>query len=141
MLTKPPQPKGKLDTVTVNGPEDVPEWDAIDWRVHEGNVGRLRRRIFKATREQNWAQARSLQKMTTRNALAACLSRVRRRVACTVLRGARRSNAPRLPDLHAITVCAIPRCGDACKATFRACGVRNVALRPSQLRIELHLRA
>jgi hypothetical protein len=52
MLTKPPQPKGKLDTVTVNGPEDVPEWDAIDWRVHEGNVGRLRRRIFKATREQ-----------------------------------------------------------------------------------------
>ena len=61
MLIKPPQPKGKLDTVTVNGPEDVPEWDAIDWRVHEGNVGRLRRRIFKATREQDWAPARSLQ--------------------------------------------------------------------------------
>ena len=35
---------------------------------------------------------------TTRNALAACLSRVRRRVARTVLRGPRRSNAPRLPD-------------------------------------------
>jgi RNA-directed DNA polymerase len=34
----------------------VPDWDAIDWRVHEGNVGRLRRRIFKATREQDWAQ-------------------------------------------------------------------------------------
>src|SRR5512133_2143153 len=51
MLIKPPQPKGKLDTVTVNGPEDVPDWDAIDWRVHGGNVGRLRRRIFKATRE------------------------------------------------------------------------------------------
>ena len=31
-------------------------------------------------------------------ALAACLSRVRRRVACTVLRGVRRSNAPHLPD-------------------------------------------
>jgi RNA-directed DNA polymerase len=67
MLTKPPQPKGKLDTVTVNGPEDVPDWDAIDWRVHEGNVGRLRRRIFKATREQDWAQARSLQKMMVRS--------------------------------------------------------------------------
>jgi hypothetical protein len=52
MLIKPPQPKGKLDTVTVNGPEDVPDWDAIDWRVHGGNVGRLRRRIFKATREK-----------------------------------------------------------------------------------------
>jgi hypothetical protein len=23
-----------LDTVTVNGPEDVPDWDAIDWRLH-----------------------------------------------------------------------------------------------------------
>ena len=67
MLIKPPQPKGKLDTVTVNGPEDVPEWDAIDWRGHEGNVGRLRRRIFKATREQDWAQARSLQKMMVRH--------------------------------------------------------------------------
>ena len=67
MLIKPPQPKGKLDTVTVNGPEDVPEWDAIDWRVHEGNVGRLRRSIFKATREQDWAQARSLQKMMVRH--------------------------------------------------------------------------
>ena len=107
MLIKPPQPKGKLDTVTVNGPEDVPEWDAIDWRVHEGNVGRLRRRIFKATREQDWAQVRSLQKMTTRNALAACLSRVRRRVACTVLRGARRSNAPRLPDSARMTCAAV----------------------------------
>src|SRR3954449_4610725 len=67
MLIKPTQPKGKLDTVTVNGPEDVPDWDAIGWRVHEGNVGRLRRRIFKATREQDWAQARSLQKMMLRS--------------------------------------------------------------------------
>src|SRR3954451_4039139 len=63
MLIKPPEPKGKLDTVTVNGPEDVPEWDAIDWRVHEGNVARLRHRIFKATREEDWALVRSLQKM------------------------------------------------------------------------------
>jgi hypothetical protein len=67
MLIKPPELKGKLDTVTVNGPEDVPDWDAIDWRVHEGNVGRLRRRVFKATREQDWAQVRSLQKMMLRS--------------------------------------------------------------------------
>src|SRR5947209_11460698 len=67
MLIKPPELKGKLDTVTVNGPEDVPDWDAIDWRVHEGNVGRLRRRIFKATREQDWAMVRSLQKMMLRS--------------------------------------------------------------------------
>jgi RNA-directed DNA polymerase len=67
MLIKLPEPKGKLDTVTVNGPKDVPDWDAIDWRAHEGNVRRLRRRIFKATREQDWAQVRSLQKMMLRS--------------------------------------------------------------------------
>src|SRR6266480_1792694 len=67
MLIKLPEPKGKLGTVTVNGPKDLPDWDAIDWRVHEGNVRRLRRRIFKATREQDWAQARSLQKMMLRS--------------------------------------------------------------------------
>jgi RNA-directed DNA polymerase len=62
-----PEPKGKLGTVTVNGPEDAPDWDAIDWRLHEGNVRRLRRRIFKATREQDWATVRSLQKMMLRS--------------------------------------------------------------------------
>jgi RNA-directed DNA polymerase len=56
-----------LDTVTVNGPDDVFDWDAVDWRAHEQNVARLRRRIFKATREQDWALARSLQKMMLRS--------------------------------------------------------------------------
>ena len=57
-----PEPKDKLDAMTgqaaaavatgkVNGPEDeVVEWGAIDWRVHDDNVRRLRQRIFKATR-------------------------------------------------------------------------------------------
>jgi RNA-directed DNA polymerase len=67
MPGKLPEPKGKLGTVTVNGPEGVPDWDAIDWRLHEGNVRRLRRRIFKAARERDWAQVRSLQKMTLRS--------------------------------------------------------------------------
>lgn len=49
----PSEPRGKLDTHAVNGPEDVLDWDAIDWRAHEQNVGRLRRRIFKATREKH----------------------------------------------------------------------------------------
>ncbi len=51
----------------VNGPEDVPDWDAINWQVHEGNVRRLRQRIFKAAREQDWAKVRSLQKMMLRS--------------------------------------------------------------------------
>jgi RNA-directed DNA polymerase len=52
----------------VNGPKDKPlEWDAINWRVHEATVVRLRRRIFTATREQDWAAVRSLQKLMLRS--------------------------------------------------------------------------
>jgi RNA-directed DNA polymerase len=51
----------------VSGPEGVPDWDAINWQVHEGNVRRLRQRIFKAAREQDWARLRSLQKMMLRS--------------------------------------------------------------------------
>jgi RNA-directed DNA polymerase len=48
----------------VNGPEDVtPEWDAIRWRTHEGNVRRLRQRIFKATQDGDLAKVRNLQKL------------------------------------------------------------------------------
>lgn len=48
----------------VNGPSDeVPRWDAIDWRVHEDNVRRLRQRIFAATRDGDLATVRNLQKL------------------------------------------------------------------------------
>ena len=54
--------------MTVNGTEDVTlEWDAINWRLHEDNVGRLRRRIFKAAQEEDLAKVRSLQKMMLRS--------------------------------------------------------------------------
>jgi RNA-directed DNA polymerase len=56
-----------LDTDEVSGPEGVLDWDTVDWRTHESNVRRLRQRIFKATREQDWAQVRSLQKMMLRS--------------------------------------------------------------------------
>src|SRR5688572_23393259 len=59
---------GKLDTVTVNGPEDETlDWDAIVWPVHEENVRRLRQRIFKATQAQNLAAVRNLQRMMLRS--------------------------------------------------------------------------
>ena len=51
-----------MDTIAVNGPEGVFDWDAVVWHTHEENVARLRRRIFKATREQDWATVWSLQK-------------------------------------------------------------------------------
>jgi RNA-directed DNA polymerase len=53
--------------VTVNGPEDVLDWDAVDWRGHEQNVRRLRQRIFKAAREQDWPKVRNLQKLMLRS--------------------------------------------------------------------------
>ena len=43
-----------------------PAWDALDWRAHEDNVRRLRQRIFKAAREQDWPKVRNLQKMMLR---------------------------------------------------------------------------
>lgn len=40
---------GQVGHITVNGPaDDDLSWDAIDWRCHEGNVRRLRQRIFTA---------------------------------------------------------------------------------------------
>jgi len=64
-----PEPPDKLDAaLAVNGPEDaILDWHAIDWRVCEESVRRLRQRIFTAT------QAASVRP----RALRACLSRMR----------------------------------------------------------------
>ncbi|URN05014.1 group II intron reverse transcriptase/maturase [Actinomadura madurae] len=43
------------------------EWDAIDWRACEQEVRRLRQRIFKATREQDWRKVRNLQRLMLRS--------------------------------------------------------------------------
>ena len=54
--------------MTVNGPEDEAlDWDAIVWPLHEDNVRRLRRRIFKAAQDGDLAKLRSLQKMMLRS--------------------------------------------------------------------------
>jgi RNA-directed DNA polymerase len=62
---------GKLDT-SVNGPEGLPlfdgdAWEVVDWRRHEEQVRRLRGRIFKAVQDDDWPQARSLQKLMLRS--------------------------------------------------------------------------
>src|SRR5580692_1402988 len=60
-------------TRKANGPEDqtqdedVSRWDAIDWRACEGEVRRLRQRIFKAAREQDWPKVGNLQKLMLRS--------------------------------------------------------------------------
>ena len=57
-----------------NGPEDQSRkqdapagWDQIDWREHEGQVRRLRQRIFTAAQEQDWPRVRNLQKLMLRS--------------------------------------------------------------------------
>ena len=54
---------GKLDAAAVaNGPEgDVVDWDAIDWRQVQDDVGRLRQRIFTASRAGDLKKVRNLQ--------------------------------------------------------------------------------
>ena len=66
-----PELTGTLDT-SVNGPEGLPlfdgdAWEHVDWRRHEGQVRRLRGRIFKAVQEGDWPLARNLQKLMLRS--------------------------------------------------------------------------
>jgi RNA-directed DNA polymerase len=67
-VPEPSEPKDMLDTVMVNGPEDDDlDWDTLVWPVHEDNVRRLRRRIFTATKAQDLATVRNLQRMMLRS--------------------------------------------------------------------------
>src|SRR5664279_5945685 len=51
----------------VNGPENLIDWNAIDWRAQSGQVQRLRQRIFKATRAADHKLVRNLQKLMLRS--------------------------------------------------------------------------
>ena len=50
-----------------NGPEDLTDWEAIDWRYQDGQVRRLQQRIFKAAQAGNLKQVRNLQKLMLRS--------------------------------------------------------------------------
>ena len=58
----------------MNGPEDDPGWDSVDWGQAEGNVRRLRRRIFAASRAGDLKKVRSLQKLMLRSRSNALVS-------------------------------------------------------------------
>ena len=66
-----PEPEDKLDaatTVVVSGPEDATlDWRQVDWRACEGNVRRLRQRIFTATKAGHLARVRRLQRLMLRS--------------------------------------------------------------------------
>ena len=63
-----------MDTVQVNGPEDDPDWDSVDWGQAEENVRRLRRRIFAASQAGDLKKVRSLQKLMLRSRSNALVS-------------------------------------------------------------------
>ena len=58
----------------VNGPEDDPGWDSVDWGQAEENVRRLRRRIFAASQAGDLKKVRSLQKLMLRSRSNALVS-------------------------------------------------------------------
>src|SRR6201997_66754 len=70
-----PEPMGKLDTTMVSGPEgDVLDWDSVDWSRAEGDVRRLRQRIFTAAKAGDLKKVRSLQKLMLRSRANALVS-------------------------------------------------------------------
>ena len=63
------EPKGKLDATNMaNGPEDDPWcWESVSWLAAEGNVRRLRQRIFTASQAGDLKRVRNLQKLMLRS--------------------------------------------------------------------------
>jgi RNA-directed DNA polymerase len=56
------------DAAMVNGPEDeLLDWSQIDWDAAEGQVRRLRQRIFTASQAGDLAKVRNLQKLMLRS--------------------------------------------------------------------------
>jgi RNA-directed DNA polymerase len=75
MFVKTPEPRGKLDTTVVNGPEDALfDWDTVRWSHVEENVRRLRQRIFAASQAGDLKKVRNLQKLMLRSRSNALLS-------------------------------------------------------------------
>ena len=63
-----PEPREKLDTDQVNGPEDDGlDWVTVDWGQAEDHVRRLRRRIFAASQAGDLKRVRNLQKLMLRS--------------------------------------------------------------------------
>ena len=61
--------------VAANGPEGEPvDWDAVDWRAVEGDVRRLRQRIFAASQAGDLKKVRNLQKLMLRSRANALVS-------------------------------------------------------------------
>jgi RNA-directed DNA polymerase len=66
---------GRHGVAVVNGPDgDDLDWGSIDWGQVEGDVGRLRQRIFTASQVGDLVKVRNLQKLMLRSRANALLS-------------------------------------------------------------------
>lgn len=76
MTTTTPAATPSLSGVAMlNGPEDEPaDWLSIDWQRAEGDVRRLRQRIFTATQAGDLKRVRNLQKLMLRSRTNTLLS-------------------------------------------------------------------
>lgn len=73
--TEPTGHVGRHGTAVVNGPEgDVVDWGQVDWAEVEGDVRRLRQRIFTASKAGDLSKVRSLQKLMLRSRANALVS-------------------------------------------------------------------
>jgi len=45
----------------------VVDWEGIQWNIPRRHVRRLQERIFRATRNKEWAKVKSLQKLLVRS--------------------------------------------------------------------------
>jgi RNA-directed DNA polymerase len=52
----------------------VVDWDSIQWDTPKGHVRRLQERIFRATRDKDWARVKNLQKLLVRSHSARLLA-------------------------------------------------------------------
>ncbi len=68
-MTTTLEPKGKLGAASAaNGPEDMScSWESVSWIQVEGNVRRLRQRIFTASQAGDLKRVRNLQKLMLRS--------------------------------------------------------------------------
>ncbi len=52
----------------------VADWDSIQWDIPRRHVRRLQERIFRATRDKDWAKVKNLQKFLVRSHSARLLA-------------------------------------------------------------------
>lgn len=79
MMTTKLEPADKLGAAptvvgVVNGPQDVLDWHAVNWRECEEQVRRLRQRIFTASQVGDLKRVRNLQKLMLRSRANTLLS-------------------------------------------------------------------